>query len=532
MLSEPFGFTQEPFRLTPDTRFFFAGSNHEDIALQLLADSRESPAIGLLTGPAGSGKTLLLRWLAANLGEDVPSALIWGTHLSFDELLSSLCAQFHLTAEEDGRAHKLLQIETMARDCASRGCRPLLLLDEADTFSDGVLEGLAALADLNLAEGLPLFAMVFAAGEGFSRRLMQSALARRPLREYRLLPLEKNQIQEYLRHRLRQAGHKNGDLFTPEAIDRLFPASGGIPGLINGISGNALFLARMKAASRVDGQLIEEVIQDMGISGSQADAMPRSPASSGEPMGQAAVKDETKVLPFSAIPSELDQEPPFRRRADRKAGGRWFDRAIFIFGVAAFLVGAYFVTIAPNFVTPKAAPPADIADGQEKPASGPRLAKEPLGQPTSAVLPESIDRNHQPKKAAQPVARAEVKQPEPKQETIPEQTARGKVARAQLTSAIRQREPTDRLGPSIQGAGGKQLYYFTELRNMRGEVVSHRWEYEGRIVTEISFKIEGDSWRVYSQKQLTPATAGQWLVSVVDSKGQVIRSDSFSYDVN
>jgi hypothetical protein len=67
---------------------------------------------------------------------------------------------------------------------------------------------------------------------------------------------------------------------------------------------------------------------------------------------------------------------------------------------------------------------------------------------------------------------------------------------------------------------------------MRGETITHRWEHEGRVVTKVPFRIESNSWRVYSRKQLTPATKGNWLVVVTDSKGEVIRRDSFKYGFN
>jgi hypothetical protein len=105
------------------------------------------------------------------------------------------------------------------------------------------------------------------------------------------------------------------------------------------------------------------------------------------------------------------------------------------------------------------------------------------------------------------------------------------VARAQFTTGIEAREPIDKVA-SVFSTNGKSLttlYYFTELVNMNGETVTHRWMHDGAIVAEIPFRIGGDRWRVYSSKDLTRVMEGSWQVIVTDTQGDVIRTDSFTY---
>jgi hypothetical protein len=64
---------------------------------------------------------------------------------------------------------------------------------------------------------------------------------------------------------------------------------------------------------------------------------------------------------------------------------------------------------------------------------------------------------------------------------------------------------------------------------MNGETVTHRWMHDGAIVAEIPFRIGGDRWRVYSSKDLTRVMEGSWQVIVTDTQGDVIRTDSFTY---
>jgi hypothetical protein len=99
-----------------------------------------------------------------------------------------------------------------------------------------------------------------------------------------------------------------------------------------------------------------------------------------------------------------------------------------------------------------------------------------------------------------------------------------------LTSNVRSREPVDQLGSVIEAEQGiRKLFYFTEIRNLRGERIIHRWEYEGKVIFEKSFPIGSNRWRVYSSKRLTPSMTGRWQVSILDSEGDLLTRSTFLY---
>lgn len=107
-----------------------------------------------------------------------------------------------------------------------------------------------------------------------------------------------------------------------------------------------------------------------------------------------------------------------------------------------------------------------------------------------------------------------------------------KLARAQFTNGIQHREPIDRIETSVvgEGQGAKRLFYFTELRDLKDETVTHRWEHEGKVMAEVRFNVGGDRWRVYSSKTITPTMKGKWRVVVTDAQGQVLSADSIVYE--
>lgn len=105
--------------------------------------------------------------------------------------------------------------------------------------------------------------------------------------------------------------------------------------------------------------------------------------------------------------------------------------------------------------------------------------------------------------------------------------ATGKVARAMFTTMIDNREPVNRV--LILENKTRDLYFFTDLRHMQGQTITHRWEYEGRVVDKKTFDVKGPRWRVYSRHQLDRKMLGRWTVVVTDESGCPLKAVIFQY---
>jgi hypothetical protein len=104
----------------------------------------------------------------------------------------------------------------------------------------------------------------------------------------------------------------------------------------------------------------------------------------------------------------------------------------------------------------------------------------------------------------------------------------GTVSRTAFTSAVENREPTDKLSSLTNDQG--EILFFTELRDMAGQSVIHRWEHGGKIFAEVPFQVGGNRWRVYSSKQLDPSWTGTWKASVVSANGETLSVSTFNYE--
>ena len=102
-----------------------------------------------------------------------------------------------------------------------------------------------------------------------------------------------------------------------------------------------------------------------------------------------------------------------------------------------------------------------------------------------------------------------------------------KVARAQFTTAIENREPVDRVVVLV--APQDEIFFFTDLRHMQGRTVQHRWFYQGRVMSRVPFEVEGERWRVFSRLRIHPQQTGEWSVTVFDESGWPLHTELFRY---
>jgi hypothetical protein len=103
----------------------------------------------------------------------------------------------------------------------------------------------------------------------------------------------------------------------------------------------------------------------------------------------------------------------------------------------------------------------------------------------------------------------------------------GRVRRAVFTQDVVDREPVDAVDrvPNAQ----RRVFFFTELRGLQGETVTHRWEYGGEVRAVMPFAVDGARWRVYSLMEMAPTWLGEWTVAVVDGSGEVLQTAHFEY---
>lgn len=103
----------------------------------------------------------------------------------------------------------------------------------------------------------------------------------------------------------------------------------------------------------------------------------------------------------------------------------------------------------------------------------------------------------------------------------------GEVTRALFTSKLKKNEPGNEV--LILENNNQNLYFFSEVKNMHGKTIFHRWEHRGDKVFEQKFKVSMKSEKLISRHKLDPAKTGEWMVIITDDRGWPIKATMFKY---
>jgi MSHA biogenesis protein MshM len=265
MYSSHFGLRELPFGITPDTSFFFACPSSQEALNTLLVAARNGEGFIKITGEVGTGKTLLCRKFMATLDNSFVTAYIPNPFLEPRTLLLALAEELSLVLERDIDQHQLLKAIThrllnLARD----GKRAILCLDEAQAIPMESLEALRLLTNLETEKRKLLQIVLFGQPE-LNRKLQHESirqLAQRIGFHYHLGPLNRDDLDYYVSHRLSVAGFSGGRLFGRGAIRTLNRSSGGIPRLVNILAHKSLMLAFGEGQREVLSRHVRAAAQD------------------------------------------------------------------------------------------------------------------------------------------------------------------------------------------------------------------------------------------------------------------------------
>lgn len=103
----------------------------------------------------------------------------------------------------------------------------------------------------------------------------------------------------------------------------------------------------------------------------------------------------------------------------------------------------------------------------------------------------------------------------------------GQVNRAFFTTRLKNNEPVNEV--LILENNKRKLYFFSEVKNMKGKMLFHRWEYRGEKVYEQKFRVDNNSAKLVSKYKLDPRQTGEWMVVISDGRGWPIKAVVFKY---
>jgi general secretion pathway protein A len=262
-----FGFSENPFNLTPDPRYLYLSGYHKEALDHLLYGINERKGFIAVTGGIGTGKTTLCRALLRQLGELTKSALIFSSFITELELLQQINQEFGIASGTSVLSKKKLMddLNVFLLENFGLGGNAVVLIDEAQNLSHPVLEQLRMLSNLETERekliqivlvGQPELAEILASP---SLRQLDERIAVR----YHLKPLGRKDVAGYVGHRLAVAGGSGRVRFTGSAIGELYKFSGGNPRRVNAVCDRALLIAYARETFTVERGIVSDAVKDL-----------------------------------------------------------------------------------------------------------------------------------------------------------------------------------------------------------------------------------------------------------------------------
>lgn len=278
MYEQFYNFTEKPFNLTPDPKYFFSSKEHEEALNSLIYTVNERKGFAVITGEIGSGKTTICRTLLSKLDTHIKTALITNTYLTGKQLIQLALEDFGIQTKAKSKVQLMKELNDFLIRQLSLGYNVILIVDEAQNLRPSVLEEIRMLSNLE-TEKEKLIQVLLLGQPELRQQLNLRELAQLKQRinvYYHIYPLDEAETAVYINHRLKiatrakepTASQHSQELilpsvhFTDAALEAIYAHSHGIPRLINTVCDQSLLTGYVQGTHEITDTLVQEALAE------------------------------------------------------------------------------------------------------------------------------------------------------------------------------------------------------------------------------------------------------------------------------
>jgi len=267
MYTEFFGLSAKPFELLPNPKFLYLSKGHRKALSYLQYGVQEHAGFTLLTGEVGSGKTTLLRDVINNVSSDVTLSMVFNTRVDGYQLIAMINEDFGLSTAGKDKVQLLTELNDFLLEESSAQRQPIIIIDEAQNLTAEGLEEIRLLSNLE-ADSFKMVQIVLVGQPELKQIIAAPSL--RQLRQRisiscHLSPLNREDSEEYIYHRLATVGNRNCVTFLEGALDAIFRFSGGVPRLINLLCDFLLLSAFVEETREISVDLVNDAVKELSF---------------------------------------------------------------------------------------------------------------------------------------------------------------------------------------------------------------------------------------------------------------------------
>jgi general secretion pathway protein A len=262
---------EQPFQNVPDPHFAYLSDQHHEGLARLIYLVSSHKLGGVLTGPYGVGKSMVLELLAQKIRLEALSRYLCVEILPGETLgLARQLLAFIGQAQSIPDMTAVIEIvRAICHDPKAAFQHTVLAIDEAHLIKDHtIFDFLQMLTNISvlgrdLTPQYAAFTLILSGHMDLTRHMAPfESLCQRLQLVWNLEPLTETQTLEYIHHRIRTAG---GDiwLFEEVAVQMIYQASRGLPRLINNLCDVALMLGCADNASKFGKDLVQQAAHEV-----------------------------------------------------------------------------------------------------------------------------------------------------------------------------------------------------------------------------------------------------------------------------
>ena len=267
MYEQHYGFSAKPFKLTPDSEFYFPSEQHQRAMAFLQYGVQQADGFIVITGEVGAGKTTLVRTLLQRLEDpSLQIANIVSSQLQDSEILQLVALKLGYKVKDNPSKVALLNgLQTAFTQQGQQGGRSLLIVDEAQNLSPGSLEELRMLSNFQL-DGSALVQIFLVGQPEFRETLLAPSfeqLRQRVIASHHLSAMTAQETQAYVEHRLSVVGWSGQPAFEEDAFGAIHNMTSGLPRRINNLMDRTLLACFLDEEELIAAHRIWQIAQEI-----------------------------------------------------------------------------------------------------------------------------------------------------------------------------------------------------------------------------------------------------------------------------
>ncbi len=259
MYKDYWGLMEYPFENLPNPGYLYKSPIHEEALTRLIYAIENRKGAAMLSGEIGCGKTTISRLLVQRLvKKDFQLALIENPCLPPDDFFREILYQFGLDSSTKSKREMIHLLNDYLYENLNKGMHSVIIVDEAQLISDvNTFEELRLLLNFQLNDRFLLALILIGQPELREKIKMLPQLDQRIAIRYHLQPLDIKEMVKFIFYRLQKAGAKR-NMFTNDALQRIYEYSCGIPRKINNICDLSLLIGCGESVKFINTSIVEK----------------------------------------------------------------------------------------------------------------------------------------------------------------------------------------------------------------------------------------------------------------------------------